>query len=260
MIRYEKNGHIATITIDNPPVNVFTPQMHRQMYEVLKDFNADAEIRCGILTGAGDKSFCAGDDIKTKRPERSRLEIVNRHLTPSHALDTDEYPGWEKEILEMARYKPIIAAVNGYCLGQGFIYLNLLSDIRYASSNAQFGLPEIAFGMGGAGGALSLGKLIPHVAAMEILLLGEKISAEDAARMFLINRVVKPEKLMEVARAAAERIASHPPLGIRIEMEAYQRGLDLSRADSAAMAGHMYRMMRSVQSEVPPLAKKDAAQ
>jgi enoyl-CoA hydratase/carnithine racemase len=175
-------------------------------------------------------------------------------------LDTDEYPGWEKEILEMPRYKPIVAAVNGYCLGQGFIYLNLLPDIRYAASGAQFGLPEIAFGMGGAGGALRLGKLIPHVAAMEILLLGEKISAEDAARMFLINGVVAPQKLLEVATAAAERIASHPPLGIRIEMEAYQRGLDLSRADSAAMAGHMYRMMRSVQSVEPPLANKDAAQ
>lgn len=260
MLTYEKDGHIATITIDNPPVNVFTPAMHRQLFDILQDFNADRDIRCGILTGAGQRSFCAGDDIKSPRPERSRLEIVERHLSPSHAFESDEYPGWEHEVMTLPRYKPMVAAVNGYCFGQGFIYMNVLSDIRYAARNAVFGMPEIAYGMGGAGGALSLGKLIPHAAAMEILLLGNKLDAETAARMFLVNAVVEPEELLATARTAAERIASHPPLGVRIEMESYQRGLDLSRADSMAMAGHMYRMARAVQSKEPPLAQKEKAE
>lgn len=258
MLRYEKSGHIATITIDNPPVNVFTPQMHKQLFEILQEFNADSDVRCGILTGAGERSFSAGDDIKSERTAQTRLEVIERHLAPSRAFDTQEYPGWEHEVATMPRFKPIVGAVNGHCYGQGFLYLCLLSDIRYASTNAQFGMPEIAYGMGGAGGALSLGKMIPHVAAMELLLLGDKIDAQKAERLFLINGVVAPDKLMEVAQTAAERIASHPPLGIRIEMESYQRGLDLSRADSMALAGHMYRLARAVQPTTPPLAAKGA--
>lgn len=260
MLRYEKSGHIATITIDNPPVNVFNAEMHRRMYEILREFNADSDVRCGILTGAGDRSFCAGDDIKSERPARTRLEVVERHLAPSDAYETAEYPGWEHEVMTLPRYKPIVGAVNGYCFGQGFIYLNLLTDIRYAAKDAQFGMPEIAYGMGGAGAALSLGKMIPHVAAMELLLLGEKISAEKAERLFLINGVVERADLMGTARAAAEKIAAHPPLGVRVEMESYQRSFDMSRADAMALAGHMYRMARSVQSTEMPLAVKGAAQ
>ena len=260
MLKYEKSGHIATIVIDNPPLNILTPEMHRQLHEILVEFNRDRDVHCGILTGAGDRSFCAGDDIKSERPRRTRLEVVERHLAPSHAFDSEEYPGWEQEVMTLARYKPIVAAVNGYCFGQGFIYLSLLSDIRYAAPHAQFGLPEIAYGMGGAGGALSLGKLIPHTAAMELLLLGDKIDAEKAERLFLINAVVAAENLLDTARAAADRIASHPPLGVRIEMESYQRGLDMARADSMAMAGHMYRLARSVQSTDMPLARRESSE
>jgi enoyl-CoA hydratase/carnithine racemase len=256
MLRYEKDGAIATITIDNPPVNVFTPDMHRQLHEILTDFNADADVRCGILTGAGDRSFSAGDDIKSSRPARTRLEIVERHLQPSSAFETNEYPGWEHEVMTMARYKPVVGAVNGHCYGQGFIYLNLLTDIRYASTSAQLGMPEIAYGMGGAGAALSLGKMIPHTAAMELLLLGGSVDAHKAERMFLINGVTEPGDLMPKARQAAEQIASHPPLGIRIEMESYQRSQDMSRADSMSLAGHMFRLARAVQPEAPPLSEK----
>lgn len=260
MIRYEKSGHIATITIDSPPLNVLNPDMHKQLYEVLTEFTADRDIHCGILTGAGDRAFSAGDDIKTKRPERTRLEKVERHLNPSRSYDSNEYPGWEHEILTMPRYKPIIGAVNGYCFGQGFIYLNALTDIRYASTSAVLGMPEIAYGMGGAAAAIGMGKALNHVAVMELVLLGEKISAEKAMRLGLLNDVVAPDKLMETAQVAAEKIASHPPLGIRVEMESYQRSLDMSRADGLALAGHMYHLARSVQSTEPPLAKKDAAE
>lgn len=259
MLHYKKNGSIATITIDNPPLNVFTPAMHRQLHEILRDFNADPAVHCGILTGSGQRAFSAGDDIKSPRPERTRLEVVERHLAPKEAFETDEYPGWESEVMSLPRYKPIVGAVNGHCYGQGFVYLMLLTDIRYATADASFGLPEIAFGMGGAGGALGLGKLIPHTAAMELLLLGERIPAEKAARMFLINDVVETGTLLTRAQATAERIASMPPLGVRIEMEAYQRSLDLSRADSLAFAGHMYRMMRAVQPKEPPLSTEGPA-
>ncbi len=259
-INYEKSDGIATITIDNPPVNVFTPELHKELYDVLRDFNADADVRCGILTGAGDRAFSAGDDIKSPRPERTRLETVERHLSPRVDGDCLEYPGWEQEIMTLPRHKPIIGAVNGVCVGQGFMFMMLLTDIRYSVPDARFGLPEIAYGMGGAGGALGLGKMIPQTAAMELLLLGDKVSAEKAERMFLINGIVDSGNLMSTARAAAERIASHPALGVRVEMEAYQRAQDMSRSDAMALAGHMYRMIRSVQDKEPPLARKGAAE
>lgn len=259
MIKYEKSGNVATITFDHPPLNVLNPDMHKQLYEILEEFNADRDIHCGIMTGAGDRAFSAGDDIKTKRPDRTRLEKVERHLYPTRGFDTNEYPGWEHEVLSMPRYKPIVAAVNGFCFGQGFLYLNALTDIRYASTTAVLGMPEIAYGMGGAAAAISMGKALNHVAVMELVLLGEKISAEKAMRLGLLNDVVAPDELMDTARAAAEKIASHPPLGIRIEMESYQRSLDMSRADSLALGNHLFNFARSVQSTTPALANKDDA-
>jgi|FLOH01.1.fsa_nt_gi enoyl-CoA hydratase/carnithine racemase len=259
-IHYEKSDGIAVLTIDNPPVNVFTPALHKEMYDILRDFNADPSVRCGILTGAGDRAFSAGDDIKSLRPEQTRLETVERHLTPRVDGESLEYPGWEQEIMTLPRYKPMIGAINGVCVGQGFMFMMMLTDIRYAVPNARFGLPEIAYGMGGAGGALGLGKMIPHTAAMELLLLGDKVSAEKAERMFLINGIVEADDLMAHARQAANRIASHPAIGIRVEMEAYQRSQDMSRSDAMALSGHMYRMIRTVQGKELPLARKGAAQ
>lgn len=255
MLHYEKNGCIATITFDNPPANTLTPEMHKRLFEVLTEFNADSDVFCGILTSAPGTPFCAGADIKTPRPERSRLETVERHLAPSAAYPDASYPGWEREVMNLPRFKPIVAAIRGYCLGQGFIYMNLLSDIRYAARGTKFGVPEIAYGMGGAGGMMSLGHHIPHVAAMELLLLGDSVSAEEAKRMFLINDVTDDDALMDRAMAVAQRIASHPCIGVRTEMESYQRSLDLSRSDGRAMAEHMYRLSRSVQSTQLPVFK-----
>ena len=255
-IQYDKSDGIVVITIDNPPVNVFTPELHKDFHDILRDFNADASVRCGILTGAGERAFCAGDDIKSPRPARSRLETVERHLSSRNESEALEYPGWEHETLSMPRYKPIVGAINGACLGQGFLFMMLLTDIRYAVPSARFGLPEIAYGMGGAGGAMSLGRMIPQAAAMELLLLGEKIPAARAEAMFLINAIVEPDQLMARAHAAAARIASHPPIGVRVEMEAFQRSLDIPRRDAMALSGHMYRMIRAVQDQEPPLSDK----
>ena len=135
-LRYEKADGIATITIDNPPVNVFTPELHRDLFHILRDFIADRAIRAGILTGAGDRAFCAGDDIKTARPKRSTAEVVERHFYPKHEGQSLEYPGWESEVKRIAeeRFKPIVAAVNGHVMGMGMIYLLQLTDIRVASS------------------------------------------------------------------------------------------------------------------------------
>ncbi|MGI6853963.1 enoyl-CoA hydratase/isomerase family protein [Mesorhizobium sp. 1B3] len=257
MFRYEKADGIAVLTLDNPPVNVLTPETHEQLYGILKDFYSDPEIRCGIWTGAGERAYCAGDDVKSERLERTTAEIVDRHLTPRREGDPAEYPGWEGEILSLKRTKPMIAAVNGPCMGQGMIYLLLLTDLRIAVPKARFGLPEIAYGMPGAGGVTRLGRQIPQTAALWMALTGEAISAEEARRCFLINEIVEPAQLMERARQIASRIASLPPRAMRVEMETFYRALDLDRDDAMAFAGHMYQLVRATFDKTPPLAAKE---
>lgn len=257
MFRYEKADGVAVLTLDNPPVNVLTPELHEQLYGILKDFYADPEVRCGIWTGAGERAFCAGDDVKSVRRERTTAEIVDRHLAPRRAGDPAEYPGWEAEILALKRTKPIIAAVNGPCMGQGMIYLLLLTDLRIAVPAARFGMPEIAYGMPGAGGVTRLGRQIPQTAALWLALTGEPIDAAEAKRCFLINEIVEPAQLMSRAGAIAARIASLPPRAVRVEMETFYRALDLDRDGAMAFAGHMYQLVRATFDKVPPLASRE---
>jgi len=258
---YEKSDGIATITLDNPPVNVLTPELHKDLLEILRDFNTDPAVHCGIWTAAGDRAFCAGDDVKTPRPERSFAAVAERYLTPRREGDSFEYPGWEGEVLSLPRLKPMIAAVNGVCLGQGMIYLLLLTDLRIATPNARFGLPEIAYGMPGASAATRLGRQIPHVLAMQMALTGEMIDAETAARGFLINEVVQPDALMPRARALAARIASHPPVAVRAEMDAYYRAQDMTRTDALAYTSNLYQLVRATQDrDTPPLAAREGKQ
>lgn len=252
-IHYEKRGSVAVFTLDNPPVNTWTPELHQQFYRHLRRFVADDEVHVGILTGAGKRSFCAGDDIKTPRPKRNLTEQVQRHLRGSHEDDTLEYPGWEREVMKLTRHKPIIGAINGVCVGQGMVYLLMLTDIRIAASHATFGFPEVAWGMGGAGGVTRLSRMIPQSAAMYMVLTGEKISAQRAHEYTLINEVVEPDQLMPRAMALAERIASHPPLAVRVEMEASYRCVDMSRDDAMSYTDHLYRLQRTAIQGLPDL-------
>ncbi len=244
-IRYETQDAIAVLTIENGPVNPTTPAMHKELHEALTRFLRDNSIRCGILTGAGDRAFCAGDDIRSPRRDMTPAEQLADHLWP-HGSE-GEMPhdfAWSRDVLGIERHKPIIGAVNGWCLGMGLIYLLALTDIRIAATGARFGFPEVAYGMGGAGGTTRLLRQMPPTAAMWMLLTGEALSAEEAERSFLINRVVPPERLMADARAIAERIARHPPVAVRVEMEAAYRAQDLGRAEAIAFTKHLYRLQR----------------
>ena len=256
-LRYAKADGIATITIDNPPVNVFTPNLHRDLFEILGDFLADRSVRVGILTAVGTRAFCAGDDIKTERPKRTIAETVERHLLPKRRDDTCEYPGWESEIARLCevRFKPIIAAVNGPAMGQGLLYLLRLTDLRIAVPTATFGLPEIAYGMAGASGAVRLGRHIPPVAALWLALCGEPFNAEEALRNHLINEIVAPERLMARAHQIASRIAQHPPIAVRVEMEAFYRAQDMTAQQATAFTDHLYRLQRTAMDPAPPLGR-----
>lgn len=260
-IKYEKDGKVAIFTLDNPPVNAITPPMHKQFHDMLVEFNADEQVHVGILTGAGTRAFSGGDDIKNDWGYQSLEESLNAHFLPSTNESAEKRPGWERELPLLTRHKPIIAAINGPAMGQGFMYLLTYTDIRIATPNARFGLPEIAYGMGGASGQTMIARYLPSAVAMWMLLTGEPLSVEKALQHDLINEIVEPEKLLGRAKEVAAKIASHPPLAIRVEMEAFQRSLDLPRAESIAFANHLYRLQRAAYLSRPgttptPLAGK----
>lgn len=255
-LRYETKNHIATFTLDNPPVNVWTPEQTKQFHDRLVEFLDDDDIYVGILTGAGDRAFSAGDDLKSPRPDWSEAELGRRYLNGMREGIEAGYPGWETKIAELPRTKPIIAAINGVTLGQGFVFMSMLTDIRIASEHAKFGLVEIAHGMGGAAGGLQLGNQMAHVDAMYLALTGEMITAQKACEMRLINEVVPAEQLMIRVQELAEKIASHPRLGVRVEMEAYADTKTMSRRQAIKYVSHMFRILHLTIEDPMPFSKK----
>lgn len=250
-IRYDVSDAIATFTIENGKVNAIDPPMHRELLDALKRFEEDPDVKVGILRGAGDRAFSAGDDLKfTQRPLEPGDKLT-RHFYP---LDSDRrepgFPGHDREVMAMRRFKPIVAAVNGWCLGRGMMYLLHLTDIRIAGEGAQFGLPEIRYGMGGGGGLTLIHRHIPRAVALQMLLTGEPIDAAEALRIHLVNQVVPDPEVFAAARTVAGQIAAHPQTAIRIEMESFQRTEDMDRDNALALAEHMYRLQRLV-STVP---------
>jgi enoyl-CoA hydratase/carnithine racemase len=245
-IHYETCGPVAHFVIDNGKVNVFNPEMHRQLYDALIAFNCDPEIRVGIMRGSDGKSFCAGDDIKISLPDMTPLQAFESFLSPHvHEARTGlTRPGWEQDVMRVRRVKPVIGAVDRYCIGQGLIYLLLLTDLRVATDRAEFGFPEIAYGMGGAGAMTRLGQHLPRALAMELLLLGNRIDAQTALRYHLVNRVVAADQLKDAAMDMAARIASLPPVAVQVELEGYNRAMDMTREEAADYAGLLFRFQR----------------
>jgi enoyl-CoA hydratase/carnithine racemase len=245
-IRYEVRDSVAFFTIDNPKANAFTPEMHKQFYGHLRRFEIDRSARVGILTAPPDRPFSAGDDLKN-RPTANRTpqEELEAYLFLHHDEgELPSRPGWDIDVLYHRRTKPIIAAIEGYCIGKGLIYVLLHSDIRLASSTARFGLPEIAYGMAGASGSTRLARQLAFVDAAWLALTGEIVDAEEAARMRLVNRVVPPGELAAAAEHAARMIARHPEIAVRVEMEALAIGMEARRQEAVQHTQNLYRLQR----------------
>lgn len=244
-VRFEKRGAIAVFTLDNGKVNAITPRMHKEFFDHLQEYLSDNDLRCAILTGAGDRAFCGGDDIKNDWNYSDVHDSLQAHFEPSDPGNLDIRPGWDRELRAIDRRKPIIGAINGPAMGMGFIYVLQFMDIRIATPNALLGLPEIKYGMGGAGGSTQLWRHLPPAVAMSMALTGESMSAEDALHYGLINEIVEPSQLIARAMQIATTIASHPPVAVRVEMEAFYRSMDLSRRDNSAFMSHLYRLQRT---------------
>lgn len=207
LVRYELDDHIATITYNRPEaLNAVNAEMRRDLNEAFSRFRDDTEAWVAIVTGAG-RAFCAGADVR------------------DGAGATGEFPGtfWEKPTQNSFEsgweiFKPVIAAVNGHCLGYG-LTLVTWCDFVLASDRAQFGFPEVRMGVPTIVGAIRLPQKINWQYAMEMLLTGETISADRAHEIGLAGWVVPHERLMEEARMLAGRLVAGAPLAARAVKE-----------------------------------------
>jgi len=213
-ILYEKRDRIATVTINRPEaMNAFTPDMLQAMDAAFADFNKDPNLWVAILTATGEKSFCAGMDLKAAIP------LVNEGDEMGYA-DHNKRPFSDV-------FKPIIAAVNGYCIAGGMEFLQG-TDLRIAAEHATFGLGEVRWGIIPTGGShIRLPRQIPWAVAMELLLTGRPITAKRAYDIGLVNEVVAADQLMPTALKWAETICKNGPLAVRTAKEIAVRALGL---------------------------------
>lgn len=208
----ERVGHVVVMTINRPDVfNAIDADVSETIGRTLAACNDDSETRAIIITGAGTKAFCSGGD----------LNFVHNGGVLDSGHGFAEFVRHHVDV-------PIIAAVNGWALGGG-LELVLASDLAICSSNARFGLPEVGVGVyASGGGPFRLPRQIPPKAALEMMLTGEPIDAEQARGWGLVTRVVASEELMTAALALAERIAGNAPLAVRA-MKRIARGSDGSQ-------------------------------
>ena len=214
-VLYDTKGTIARITINRPEaMNAFDLETAGLIGERLKQFDGDPALRVAIITGAGDKAYCAGADLKKMHGG-------------SHAGGIQELWDYDRQNRLGQRLhvvKPVIAAINGYCLAGGLEFA-LGCDLRIASTNASFGCPEVRWSILHGFGAMRLPQTVGMSMAMEMLLTGEPIDARRAYEIGLVSRLVKPAALMSTAERMAERIAENGPLAIRVTKELAWRGL-----------------------------------
>lgn len=232
-VRYEKRGHLARVTLNRPEVlNAIHPPMRAELERVWADYMADDDLWVAILTGAGERAFCAGADLKYRaQADEATLRA----------------PTYREHILDRC-WKPLIAAINGYALGGG-LQLALRCDILIASENAQLGLPEARRAQLDDTGAIKLPKRIPYHLAMGLLLTGRFISAQEAYRLGLVNQVVAPEDLQPAAERWAEEILACSPLATQAVKQATLSLWELPTETALSRVERLEAVRRLRQSE-----------
>lgn len=218
---YKTEGHLAYVTINRPERrNAIDPATSHEMKAAFEDFKADDNAWVAILTGAGEQSFSAGADLVAMSQAMSGGGDGVPMNVPFGGI-TRQYEC----------YKPIIAAINGYCLAGG-LEIALSCDIRISAEHAEFGLPEPKRAIiPGAGGTQRLPRAVPLAFAMELLLTGDRFDAQTALQFGLVSRVVPQAELMATAEAIANKILENGPLAVRAVKEVAMRGLDMTLED-----------------------------
>ncbi|MEW6269555.1 MAG: enoyl-CoA hydratase-related protein, partial [Thermodesulfobacteriota bacterium] len=225
-VKYEKRGRIAWITLNRPEVmNALHPPCHDELEQIWNDFARDPDVWVAVLTGAGERAFSAGNDLKWTAQHGGKLPP----MPPG---------GFAGITTRFDLTKPVIAAVNGFALGGGFEIV-LCCDVVVAAEHAQFGLPEAKVGlMAAAGGAQRLPRQIPLKVAMGMMLTGEPISAQRAYELGLVNEVVPAAELHAAAGRWAEKITACSPLSVRATKQAALDSLDTPLRDAVAVTSY----------------------
>jgi enoyl-CoA hydratase/carnithine racemase len=227
-VLFEKKGPVAYVTINRPEVlNACDFETYGRLADIWREFRDDAALRVAIMTGVGDRAFCAGSDIKSNYVERPGQEPRESPYQVMFDLT-----------------KPIIAAINGHANGGG-LEQALCCDIRVAAQHAQFGLGEVRLGwLPGGGGTQRLPRLIPLGRALEMLYTGNRIDADEALRLGLVDHVVPLSRLMAKCEEIANEICKSAPLAVQRIKQAALRGLDMPLADGLKLERELYKWLQ----------------
>ena len=230
----DRDGAVALVTVNRPKVlNALNMQTLDELRRAVLDLKRDDAIRAVVLTGAGEKSFVAGADINelaTQTPTTGREHA----MSGQHIFDLIEHMG-----------KPVIAAINGFALGGG-CELAMACTIRLAADTARLGQPEINLGIiPGYGGTQRLARIVGRGRALEMLLTGDMLTAQEAHRFGLVNRVFQAADLMAEARKLAATLAAKAPIAVRYILEAVHRGLDMPFAEAQNFEATLFGLVAS---------------
>jgi len=235
-VRIETSDGVAIITVDRPKVlNALNAQTVAEIGEAFEQARNDDAVKAVILTGGGEKAFVAGADI---------AELAK--MTPITGKATAERG--QSIFMKIERFpKPVIAAINGFALGGG-CELALACHIRIASEKAQIGLPEVTLGIiPGYGGTQRMARLLGKGKALELILTGDRIPAQEAERIGLVNKVVAPEELMNTAMEMAKKIASRGPLAVRAAIEAVMSGSEMPIEEGFFLEATLFGLLASTE-------------
>jgi len=237
---YEVREGVAIVTLNRPEaMNSIDPETRAELRDTWQKVATDDAVRCVILTGAGEKAFCTGSDLKkTMPPKESPAQLTFGQAQSNHLL-----AGMEMD-------KPILCAINGYAMGGG-MELALACDVRIASENAQFALSEVRIGsIPGAGGTQRLPRLIGHSDAMLMLLTGDRVDAQEALRTGLVSKVVPAAELLETTLAIATRIAQNAPLSVKAVKRLVREGAAMPLDRALALESYVFGMLRDTEDRI----------
>ncbi len=233
-VSVERDGLLATVTINRPKrLNALNHQTTDEIADAIRSCSSDDGVGVIIFTGAGQKAFIAGADISMLAEQGVLDGKVNSRRGQNLTQLIEESP------------KPVIAAINGYCLGGG-LEVALACDLRYAATGVQLGLPEVSLGIiPGYGGTQRLPRLIGMGRALELILTGDPVDAETAERMGLVNGVFEPDELQAEVKKVARRILSRGPTAVALAKQAARRGAHMSLADGLFLEADLFGMISS---------------
>jgi len=237
-VLYEKKGSIAYVTVNRAKVlNALNTPTWSDLRKAFEDARDDAAVRGVILTGAGDKAFIAGADI-------SELAQVS-------AVEAEQSSRFGQEVLDVIENlgKPVVAAVNGFALGGG-CETAMACTIRIAVETAKFGQPEVSLGLvPGGGGTQRLPRLVGKGRALQLILSGEMITAQEAYRIGLVNEIVPAAELIQRAEAILTKIASNAPIAVKFALEAANKGMETSQSEGLLLEASYFGLCAATEDK-----------